>query len=305
MSTPRIRTAVGNIAPGDARRPLAHEHFAMVRTELPDAALLMRRALPRIDRDTAALARTGCNLMTDLSPIGYLRSGDLYRRIFRRTGIRVVASTGTYAEDRVPHWFARLGVDAMTRLMVREIEDGIEGQGVRAGIIKVASARADVSGLALRIFRAAVAAHRRTGAPITCHSHPGLAAQAAFFKEQKVDPTRVALGHAEANSWIDVRSAARAGFMLCFTNIGSGRTVPDEIILAHIVALARRGCERQIMISADFRYRVVDNALQASWRGNRYDYVFRTFVPRLRALGLAAAKLERIVERNPRNFLAF
>lgn len=305
MSNPMIRTAVGDIAPSEAQRALTHEHFAMVRTELPDPGRFLRRAVARIDRDTAALAKTGCNLMTDLSPIGYLRSGDLYRRIFRRTGIRVVASTGTYAEAWVPPWFARLGLAEMTRIMRREIEEGIEGQGVRAGIIKVASSRRDVTGLARRIFRAAVAVHRRTGVPIICHSHPGIAAHVAFFKEQKVDPDRVALSHVEANTWLEARAAARAGFMLCFTNIGSEWIVPDEVILAHVAALARQGHERRIMISADFRYRVPDGVVREVWRTNRYDYVFRSFIPRLRKLGVPARKIERIVEDNPRRFLAF
>lgn len=305
MSPPIIRTVVGDIPPREARRALTHEHLAMVRTDLPDPPGLMRRAVARTDRDMAALAQTGCNLIADLSPIGYVRSGDLYRRIFRRTGVRIVASTGTYAEDWVPRAFARLGVDRMTERMVREIESGIEGEGVRAGIIKVASARRDVAGLARRIFRAAIAAHRRTGAPIICHSYPGLAAQALFLREHRVDPARAALCHIEANAWPDVRAAARRGFMLCFTNIGSEWIVPDEVILAHAAALARQGFERQIMLSADFRYRVRGNVVREVWRGNRYDYVFRGFLPRLRAMGVSARAIEVITEENPRRYLAF
>ncbi len=305
MSSSIIRTVVGDISADEARRPLTHEHLIFSREDTPGAADALRRLRARMDRDMATLAATGCNLLTDVSPIGYLRWGDLFRRVYGRTGIRVVAATGGYAERYLPAWFARLSADRMAERLTREVEEGIAGQGMRAGILKAASGYRTPEGPGERLFHAVVAAHRCTGAPITCHSFPGLAAHAAFFRAQRLDPEKVALGHVEANAWPDVRAAARAGWMLCFTNLGSERVVPDDVAQGQIVALLRRGHLRQILLSSDFRYRIRGGVVRAVWPHRRYDHVFTGFAPRLRALGVSARDLEVILEENPRRFLAF
>ena len=55
-------------------------------------------------------------------------------------------------------------------LYVREIEEGIEETGIKAGVIKVAN---DVGGVTPEgeiILRAAARAHKRTGVPISTHT---------------------------------------------------------------------------------------------------------------------------------------
>ena len=305
MAALKIRTTVGDIAPGEARGALTHEHLIWFKDGMPDADKFLKRGSPRIVRDMAALATAGCNLLLDATPAGQLRPGDLYRRIARRTGVRVVASTGAYTEKAIPPRFKRLTNASLARIMVREIEQGIEGEGVRAGVIKIACGKRKLAGMELKMHRAAVLAHRQTGAPITCHSYQGLISEVEFFMAQGVDPAHVALGHVEANGWIEIIKAARCGFMLCCTNFGSDDVIPDGVTAAQIVELVQQGHERQIMLSNDFLHHVRNGRLCVRWPHHRYNHIFLSVVPRLRALGLSKRALDLIVNENPRRFLAF
>ena len=61
----------------------------------------------------------------------------------------------------------------MVDIFIRDITEGIADTGVRAAILKCAvDAKGLTDGVA-RVMRAVARAHRRTGAPITIHTHPG------------------------------------------------------------------------------------------------------------------------------------
>ena len=54
---------------------------------------------------------------------------------------------------------------------VRDIEDGIAGTGVRAGMLKVVTDRPGLTADVRRVMAAAAVAHQQTGVPIT-DAHP-------------------------------------------------------------------------------------------------------------------------------------
>jgi phosphotriesterase-related protein len=83
-------------------------------------------------------------------------------------------------------------------LLISDLEQGIAGTDIRAGVIKCAT---DVAGLTLsveRVLRACAIAHRTTGVYISTHTHaPGRsgADQQRIFSEERVDLNRVVIGH--------------------------------------------------------------------------------------------------------------
>ena len=103
----------------------------------------------------------------------------------RRTGIHVIASTGLHHEKFYgrSHWSRRLGEDEIADLFVADVADGIDANdyggpvvrrtAVRAGLIKIAGSEGGPSRRDEPIFRAAAAAHRRTGVPVHTHCEAG------------------------------------------------------------------------------------------------------------------------------------
>ena len=137
-----IRTITGDISPGEATAALTHEHFLchFRRDPLPPARLAELETL--LTRDLRHLRSAGCNMLVDAGTmLGYWRPMELYRRLSQQTGVYVVACTGGYVEDCIPPALRRLSVSRLATFLRKEIVEGIEGTGIRAGVIKVASAR--------------------------------------------------------------------------------------------------------------------------------------------------------------------
>ena len=58
-------------------------------------------------------------------------------------------------------------------MFVSDIEQGIAGTGVKAGILKCATDEPGVTEGVERVLRAVAQAHRATGVPISTHTHAG------------------------------------------------------------------------------------------------------------------------------------
>jgi phosphotriesterase-related protein len=129
----------------------------------------------------------------------------------RRTGVHVIAPTGLHHERYYgpTHWSHRLTVDELADLFVADILDGIDANDYsgplvlrtahRAGVIKVAGSDGGPSPRDRRVFEAAAAAHRRTGAPILTHCEDGTGGleQVRLLADHGVALEHVALSHVD------------------------------------------------------------------------------------------------------------
>lgn len=96
------------------------------------------------------------------------------------TELNIVVATGLYTYNDVPFYFHYLGPGAqldgpeiMTDMFVRDIEHGIADTGIKAGILKCATDEPGLTPGVERVLRAVAQAHKRTGAPISTHTHAG------------------------------------------------------------------------------------------------------------------------------------
>ena len=136
MST--VQTIRGPIDSSALGRILSHEHFTNGMGGMEHVpGLLDREAM--IDRSVRALDRAraaGIDGILDVTPLDLGRQVWLFEAVAERTTSNVVAATGTYRW--VPPYFFQWDVDEIAAYYLREIEDGIEGSRIRAGIIKLA-----------------------------------------------------------------------------------------------------------------------------------------------------------------------
>src|SRR5262249_7885384 len=144
-------------------------------------------------------------------------------------------------------------------IFVHDIEEGMSGTSMRAGIIKLASDTATVSGELELCFRAAARAHRRTGVPITTHSESDLFGgddQQRILAEEGVDLRRVVIGHAGDSTNLDYlkRLMERGSYIgadrLGLETVAGGR-VPDADRVATIARLCQAGYAGRILLSHD------------------------------------------------------
>ena len=202
-----VQTIRGPIDSSELGRTLSHEHLTngsagMERVpgmfDLNDA----------VDRNVAALERVheaGIRSLIDLTPLDLGRSMALFEGVAERSPVQVICATGVYRW--VPAIFSGWGPDEFADYFTTELNEGIEGTGIRAGIIKLAwdiEYRLDPVGwgsprtLLQRAARGAARAAKSAGVPISCHT---LAADQLgvplldIFEDEGLDLRAVTIGH--------------------------------------------------------------------------------------------------------------
>src|ERR1043165_6239627 len=135
-------------------------------------------------RDADAVARLnelksrGVDSIVDLTVIGLGRYIPRIARIAAATDLNIIVATGVYTYNDVPMYFHFQGPgtelggpEFMADMFVRDITEGIAGSGVKAAILKCATDQPGVTPGVERVLRAVAQAHRRTGVPISTHTH--------------------------------------------------------------------------------------------------------------------------------------
>ena len=222
--------------------------------------------------------------------------------IMRDSGMNVVACTGYYQHDFFPAHVATISVEKLAQEMIDEIEIGIDGTELKAGIIAEIGSSVDViTPDEAKVFAAAAIAHRETGRPISTHtsfSTMGLE-QLALLKSQGVDLTRVVVGHCDLKDNLDnILRMIEQGAYVQFDTIGKNNYYPDAKRVAMLQEIARRGLLDHVMLSMDITRR---SHLKANG-GLGFDYLLTTFVPLLQEAGFSQADVDLMLRDNPSVF---
>jgi hypothetical protein len=157
-------------------------------------------------------------------------------------------------------------------------------------------------------MRAVAKAHRRTGVPITVHTHPGsrtgLEAQ-RVLTDEGVDPRRVVLGHSGDTTDVDhLVELAEAGFVLGFDRFGINLDTTFEARADTLVEMCRRGYADRIVLSQDascyidwLAPGVMD--LLPQWH---YTHIHDDVLPYVREHGVTEEQVETMLVANPRSY---
>jgi phosphotriesterase-related protein len=301
----RVHTVRGPVAPRELGRTLPHEHlfcdFYRVTGQLDH--LLNDEALA-LD-ELAALARAGGRALVEVTTPDLGRDPAALRRVSERAGLHVVMGTGWYRQPYYPPDIDRTPTEALAERMIGELRDGVDGTGIRAGIIgEVGAHLGYLTAQEERVLRAAARAQRATGAPLSTHAsmHPVGLAQLALLREEGVDPARVVVGHCDTYLDADYhRAILGAGAWVQFDTIGRTHINPDARRADAVVALLRAGWGERLLLSSDRCYR---SDLHA-FGGAGYDVVFTRFFALLRARGVSDGELDLLTIDNPRRVLAW
>ena len=312
----RVMTVTGEVR-GDQLGPTAlHEHLycdISVQSGREDNILTDVRVM--VD-ELAYLRRAGGCTVVDVTPEGIGRDPAMLKAVSDGSGVQVVSGIAFYTEETYPAWVRGSTDTQVADYFVREIEEGQDG--VCAGLIgELASHNAERPEPAAyrltegetRMFRAAALAQRRTGVAISTHASLGRGghAQLAVLEQAGADPGRVAIGHCDAQ-WHASPDRDLAyylpilerGAFCSFDLIGWSDLAPDEVRAGRIATLVRLGYARQIVLGSDTCRR---SQLRANG-GRGLDFLWTSFLPRLRALGVAESDIDGMLVDAPRRLLA-
>jgi phosphotriesterase-related protein len=296
-----IRTVTGDIA-GVAGRILAHEHLQIdLSAQKGPANRMGAGEEPAVIEDLQDARRFGLAAITDLSAPGWGRDPVALRRISEQSGVAVIAAAGFYW-DPFPDIVLTGSVEALRDAMIAEVADGMGGTAIRCGVIKIGTNRGEPGAAEERLFRAAAAAARATGAPVITHtSSPDQASwHVRVLEDAGLDMSHVVISHMGAARDVSyLVELGRSGVFMGIDKVSFPKG-PTNAELADLVREAcEEGLERQLILSSDIARRT----FLRRYGGHGYRTVLADFVPMLEARGVSAAQIETMLHDNPSRML--
>lgn len=270
--------------------------------------------------ELAAFRRDGGDLIVDQTVIGLKRDPRGLRDAARAASCAVVAATGTYTAPYLDAATRAADTDTLAARFVAEIRDGIDGSGIRAGLIGEIGCSWPLEAVERRALQAAAQAARVTGAGISVH--PGRDARAPFeivdiLGGSGADLSRVALCHMDRTypegrdiGGLGPRALAQTGVMVewDFFGIETSHYWMDPEVelptdrgrLRAIRRLIDAGLGAHILVSQDICTRTRTRA----FGGHGYGHLLRNVVPLMHRLGFCAPEVFDLIRFNPLRLLA-
>jgi len=311
----QIRAVLGTIDSAELGFTLTHEHIGVISPGLwrtwPE---LMGGREEFIARSAARYreAAEACGLRTvvDVTTIDLGRDIEMIAEVSRRSGVNFIACTGHHLSPSGT--ILSRTVDELAWLFQREIDEGIDGTPIRAGIIKVAHDVDGVTPFGERLLQAAARAQRATGVPIMAHSYsPGQVgnAQLTVLVEEGVDPGRVCISHSNDTDDLGyLEGLAAQGAWIGMDRYPGGRVggLRWERRTEVLAELVKRGLAGRILLSHDWVMEIASlpSGEPPWWRENPDHVMFisRRVLPLLRRLGVTEEQITGITVENPRRF---
>jgi phosphotriesterase-related protein len=306
-----VQTVLGPVDPDTLGFTLPHEHtqIALWHVESRWDYWQLTRDEPLILEELGRFRAAGGTSLVDLTLPGVGRDPAWLVSVSRASGLDIVMGCGWYRTAYYPPEarIDRRSADDLADELLGEFETGVGETGVKPGIIgEIGTDKPWVSALEERVHRAAARAAIRTGMAITTHSvmsAVGLA-QLRIFEEERTDPSRVVIGHADSYPDLDhYLEIMGRGANLEFDFLGMSFSPLERLgegrIVELVCTLLARGHADRILLSQD----VCHDAQLTRYEGEGYAYLAESFLPRLRAAGVSDAEIETMTVDNPRRLL--
>lgn len=316
-----IRTVRGDVPPSGWGLTNAHAHLSLgmenpnspARSEMADLyedhTLSIEDTLPELED----YARAGGACLVDLTPMDMGRNPDALVRASEVTGVHIVMGTGIYHEPFHPDRISGLDEARIAEIMIGEITEGIEGTGIRAGIIgEQGTYKGAITDREATVFRASARAAVETGVAVSTHTYLGRHAldQIDLLTSAGLAPERIVIGHLDdTEPDLDLcRSIIGRGAYAQFDTIGYEyysetlgiRMTTDRVRARALLELAEEGLADRIILASDLcrkRHLRING-------GPGLPHLIAGFRRLARAEGVPADLLDRCMITNPAKILA-
>ncbi len=259
----------------------------------------------------------GVGAIADLTTYDVGRDIPFLAEVSRKSGLPMIASTGQrFFPPPSPVAMPARTIQGLTTFFKKEIEQGIDGTGIKAGVIKIGIVGAAPSELEEIGLRAAARASKATGAPIRTHTKAADRAgerHAAILEAEGIDPARVSFDHSDDSGDMEYfLGLARRGYSLGMDHVHRG-TSPDfkpsfERRAECIKRLAEAGFAGKVFLSQDSEFGgALLPADKREWRetidpSDGLLFTTHKLIPHLKQIGVSDHDIRTMTIENPRRF---
>ncbi|WP_100010558.1 phosphotriesterase family protein [Lentibacillus sediminis] len=269
-----IRTFHGDIKPDELGLTYSHEHIVcrppywVEKNE--DDLLLDDKEKSKLD--VLDFKNLGGRAIVDATAIDYGRDVQAVKEISQETGITIIGTAGfnksflwsAAIPDRLKEatgeyqtfheWIDASSINELADFVIKEVEEGLEGTGVRGGQVKFGTGYNRISPLEEKTLRAVARAHHETKAPLHSHTEAGTMGfeQIELLRSEGINLEYISFGHMDRNpDPYYHEQIARTGALLSFDGISKIKYAPESTRIQCILELVKKGYEDQILISGD------------------------------------------------------
>ena len=248
-----------------------------------------------------------CSLI-DATPYNLGRDIRLLARAAQASGLHIIASTGIFPDESL--MLRSVPEEELVNMIVREATEGVEGTGIRCGVIKCGTTELGFTEINKKTLRACGRAQRLTGLPIITHCRPANTRYGLFmqdiFQEQGADLNKVVIGHFRVGDPIDYAvNVARRGSYIAVDQMNFNAHQLDYN-LELIPRLVREGLTEHLLLSHDAaivfnhsRWSNWDHRSYINYAPNSLSYLIREPIPMLLDRGITPEQIDTIMIKNP------
>jgi phosphotriesterase-related protein len=247
----------------------------------------------------------GISMLIECTGIGVGRNVGVIQRLAAESDLAIAIPTGVYGRANfAPAEHRAMTEQDLATLFINELRDGIEGTGVRAGFLKVATSDTGMTALEEKYLRAAGQAAARTGAAVASHTVLGSVAKKQADILESISPAiRFVWVHAQAERnrrWH--RDLAARGVFIEFDSLG-WTLAEDATYIAAIKELLASGYGDRVLLSHDAGW--YQPGQRNGGTQKPYTYLMGTFVQKLRNSGIDDDTIQMLIRENPRRAFAY
>lgn len=239
------------------------------------------------------------------------RDPKAFYEIALATGLNIVISSGKFVAKSWDEEEKNMAKEAIRSEIVSEFENGIDGTGIKPGIIKIGVS--DINNvIEIKNLEATVLAQKQLDCPVSIH--PPLWEKKAkniidILKNNGANINKIAIDHCdptledyEYHDYI-----AKQGAFIEYDHIGMHLMSSKGWFLKQddndrIRAIKKQidmGNLNKILISQDISFKV----RLTKWGGFGYSHILDNIVPRLKQEGISDEEINTILIENPKKFL--
>ncbi|MGD0191238.1 MAG: phosphotriesterase-related protein [Rhizomicrobium sp.] len=318
----RINTATGSIAVESLGKTLMHEHlvigFPGWDSDTSAAGMSFRDMTAVCADRIAELKSAGFSTLLDPCPNDIGRDVGLMAEVASRTGFNIVFATGLYHHHLggSAYWSHKFQYDPdaekkLTDLLVKELTEGVMDTGIKAGVIKIATAMPPFTDYEKTIFRAAAKAALATGAPVTTHTDACMGdEQLTLLTSLGVPAHKIVIGHSCGSPDHDYHmKIVDGGAYIGFDRFGLEIIQPDSVRVESLLKLLKKGAGAQVVISHDsvwcWRGHMLPKTVLEMIEGGGQSMRFtRVIAPMLKSSGVSQAEIDSMLTDNPRRYFS-
>lgn len=298
----------------ERKQPVCPENLAQMRyhlTDYPDNVVQQDESIAL--KELLWYKQAGGVTICDNGCYGLKCDPVKLRDVSEKSGVYILRGTGTYQDQTIPPEIAKLDVDALAALFIKEIREGIGDTGVRCGFIGEIGIVSSASERSMRSLAAAAIAQKETHAAITIHQ-PGLehCADVLFrvITDNGGDLNKTVMCHCDPflsePEYLDhiAKSGAYTSFDFFGLEavLGGNYWLPTD--LDRIVGIKKQiecGNVERILLSHDTVYK----CMLRQYGGFGYEHIGKHILPFMRLQGYQEEWLKQMTVENPKNVFSF